>query len=73
MLPKYMSDLFEPIHLPQINWPPVTWTDSALSTANWPFSHLLASRKTLPSLQISSGYRACRWMRQLTTHPANDN
>ena len=72
MLPKYMSDLFAPIHLPQISWPPVTWSDSALSAANWPFTHLLPAHKAGPSFQISSGYRACRWMQQLT-QPANDN
>jgi len=72
MLPKFMPDLFEPIHLPQISWPPVTWSESALSAANWPFSHLLAPRHAGPGFQISSGYRACRWMRRLP-RPANDN
>jgi hypothetical protein len=25
MLPKFMPDLFQPIHLPKINWQNMTW------------------------------------------------
>ncbi|HVJ44594.1 MAG TPA: hypothetical protein VM639_24065 [Dongiaceae bacterium] len=53
MLPKFMPDLFQPIHLPRITWRAMAW---------YGWSHL----------RLSSGYRACRWMRA-SSAAANDN
>lgn len=72
MLQKFTPDLFEPIHLPRIKWRQMTQPMSRHAATAWPLPQLGANDQHGRRFQISSGYRACRWMQDLV-RPANEN